>query len=111
MHTSPKTTKDIKIPKDPLERVIGQDRAVKIAKLAAVQRRHLLLVGPPEVTDKKQEMSIADQRKAILKYAEEHGYVIVRWYTDDGIKLPWVPRQGDLEVIRKNGERIRAFFD
>ena len=44
-----KTTKDIKIPKDPLERVIGQKRAVKIAKLAAKQGRHLLLVGPPGI--------------------------------------------------------------
>ncbi len=38
-----------------------------------------------------------------------HMHVIPR-YTDDGIKLPWVPRQGDPEVIRKNGERIRAFL-
>jgi histidine triad (HIT) family protein len=38
-----------------------------------------------------------------------HMHVIPR-YTDDGIKLPWVPRQGDPEAIRKNGARIRAFF-
>lgn len=38
-----------------------------------------------------------------------HMHIIPR-YTDDGIKLPWVPRQGDPEVIRKNGARIRAFF-
>ena len=43
------TTKDIKIPKDPLDRVIGQDRAVKIAKIASKQRRHLLIVGPPGI--------------------------------------------------------------
>ena len=49
MSTRIETTKDIEIPKDPLDRVIGQDRAVKIAKLAAVQRRHLLLVGPPGI--------------------------------------------------------------
>ena len=28
-------------------RVIGQDEAIELARLAAVQRRHLLLVGPP----------------------------------------------------------------
>ena len=39
-----------------------------------------------------------------------HMHVIPR-YTDDPIKLPWIPRQGDMEVIRKNGERIRSFFD
>jgi len=40
-------TSDIPIPEDPLERVIGQDYAVRIAKICIKQRRHLLLVGPP----------------------------------------------------------------
>lgn len=41
------TTADIKIPSDPFERIIGQEEAVRIAKLIAKQRRHLLLVGLP----------------------------------------------------------------
>lgn len=41
------TTAEIKIPEDPLKRVIGQDEAVRIAEIAAKQHRHLLLVGPP----------------------------------------------------------------
>lgn len=41
------TTKDIIIPKDPFERIIGQEEAVDIAKMVPHQRRHLLLVGPP----------------------------------------------------------------
>jgi ATP-dependent Lon protease len=41
------STKDISIPQDPLERVIGQEEAVELARIAAVQRRHFLLVGPP----------------------------------------------------------------
>ncbi|NLI74076.1 MAG: sigma 54-interacting transcriptional regulator [Euryarchaeota archaeon] len=41
------TTDDILIPADPLKRVIGQDEAVELARIAARQRRHLLLVGPP----------------------------------------------------------------
>ncbi len=40
-------TSQIILPADPLERVIGQDDAVNLAKVAAYQRRHLLLVGPP----------------------------------------------------------------
>ena len=44
-----KTTKDIKIPKDPLERIIGQDSTIEKVKSAIRQRRHLLLVGPPGV--------------------------------------------------------------
>ena len=42
-------TSQLKIPSNPLERVIGQDDAVRIARIAARQRRHLLLVGPPGV--------------------------------------------------------------
>ncbi|MEW5937154.1 MAG: ATP-binding protein [Candidatus Thermoplasmatota archaeon] len=41
------TTAAIPIPSDPLKRVIGQDEAIELAYLAAKQRRHLLLVGPP----------------------------------------------------------------
>ncbi|MEM0449635.1 MAG: ATP-binding protein [Methanomassiliicoccales archaeon] len=41
------STAEVEIPQDPLLRVIGQDEAVEIARIAARQRRHLLLVGPP----------------------------------------------------------------
>jgi ATP-dependent Lon protease len=41
------TTEELKISHDPLERVIGQDEAVRLARIAASQRRHFLLVGPP----------------------------------------------------------------
>lgn len=40
------STENVKIPGDPLDRVIGQEEAVNLAKVAARQRRHLLLVGP-----------------------------------------------------------------
>ncbi len=40
-------TSEVHIPSDPLARVIGQEEAIELARLAARQRRHLLLVGPP----------------------------------------------------------------
>ncbi len=40
-------TSQVALPKDPLARVIGQDEAVRLARVCALQRRHLLLVGPP----------------------------------------------------------------
>ncbi|WP_414468369.1 ATP-binding protein [Methanobacterium sp. ACI-7] len=43
------TTKDILIPKDPLDRVIGHDDIIEFVKIAAKQRRNLLLVGPPGI--------------------------------------------------------------
>ncbi len=46
-HDEISTTADIEIPQDPLQRVIGQDEAVNLAYVAALQRRHTLLVGPP----------------------------------------------------------------
>jgi len=41
------TTAEVEIPADPLDRVIGQDEAVELARIAGKQRRNLLLVGPP----------------------------------------------------------------
>jgi len=43
------TTKDILIPKDPLDRVIGHDDIIDFVKIAAKQHRNLLLVGPPGI--------------------------------------------------------------
>ncbi len=42
-----KSTKDIVIPKNIADQIIGQDEAVKIIKKVATQRRHLLLIGDP----------------------------------------------------------------
>jgi ATP-dependent Lon protease len=42
-----KTTKEIEIPKNIVDQVIGQDDAVNIIKKAALQRRHVLLIGEP----------------------------------------------------------------
>jgi ATP-dependent Lon protease len=41
------TTADVPIPKTTIERVIGQDNAVRFARIAVAQKRNLLLVGPP----------------------------------------------------------------
>ena len=45
----PESTRDVGIPINPVERVIGQDEAIEIAKIAAKQMRNLLLVGPPGI--------------------------------------------------------------
>ncbi len=42
-----KTTKDIQIPKQTVDQVIGQEHAVKIIKKAALKRRNVLLIGSP----------------------------------------------------------------
>ena len=42
-----KTTKEIKVSKDTINQIIGQEEAVNIIKKAAKQRRHVLLIGEP----------------------------------------------------------------
>ena len=41
------STADIKVPKQLVNQVIGQDEAVEVIKKAAQQRRHVLLIGEP----------------------------------------------------------------
>ncbi len=41
------STKDIKIPKNTYNQVLGQEEALKVIKKAAQQRRHVLLIGEP----------------------------------------------------------------
>ncbi len=42
-----KSTEEIKVGEKIVEQVIGQDKAIEIAKKAAKQRRHVLLIGQP----------------------------------------------------------------
>lgn len=42
-----KTTKEIEVPKKLVDQVIGQDKAIEIIKKASIQRRNVILVGPP----------------------------------------------------------------
>lgn len=42
-----KSTADIKVPKDTIGQVVGQEQAVDMIKKAAKQRRHVLLIGEP----------------------------------------------------------------
>ncbi|MGA1821028.1 MAG: ATP-dependent protease LonB [Thermoplasmatota archaeon] len=42
-----KSSKDVRVPKKLMDQVIGQDEAVEVARKAAEQRRHLLLIGDP----------------------------------------------------------------
>ncbi|HLC97491.1 MAG TPA: ATP-binding protein [Candidatus Nanoarchaeia archaeon] len=42
-----KSTQDIPVPQKIVDQVVGQDEAVQIIKKAALQRRHVLLIGEP----------------------------------------------------------------
>ena len=42
-----KTTKEITVPENLIDQVIGQDKTVEIVKKAAEQKRHVMLIGDP----------------------------------------------------------------
>ena len=58
-----KTTKGIKIPTSLVDQVIGQEEAVNIIKKAALQRRHVLLIGEPGTG--KSMLGLAKHQKSL----------------------------------------------
>lgn len=43
------TTAEVTVPRDPFERIVGQDHAIALVRSAVTQRRHVLLCGVPGV--------------------------------------------------------------
>ncbi|MDO8656794.1 MAG: ATP-binding protein, partial [Nanoarchaeota archaeon] len=68
-----KSTKNIAVPAKIVDQVIGQDEAVTIIKKAALQRRHVLLIGEPGTGKSMMGLAIAEllpksELKDILSY-------------------------------------------
>ncbi len=49
----------------------------------------------------KQEMSLADQRREIERYAERHGYHILRWFEDDAISGDATEKRAAFQTLHK----------
>ena len=62
-------------------------------------------VGYLRRSTRKQEKSIADQKRAIERWVDEHGYRIVRWYIDDGISGDSTEQRADFLRMRADAKR------
>lgn len=95
------TTADILIPKDPLARVIGQEEAVELARIAARQRRNLLLVGPPGTG----KSMIAQALALHLPKPKEEVRVV---HNPESPERPMVEIKREDEVVRERETRGSA---
>ena len=60
------STNDIEIPNMMADRVIGQDRAVEIMKKAALQKRHVMLIGEPGTGKSMLANSMVEKRRDVF---------------------------------------------
>ena len=73
--------------------------------MAISHSTQIAAVGYLRRSTRKQEKSIADQKRAIEQWADGQGYRIVRWYIDDGISGDSTEQRADFLRMRSDTER------
>jgi ATP-dependent Lon protease len=89
------STADVVVPRDPIDRIIGQETAVEKVRLAVRQRRNLLLVGPPGVGK-----SMLAQALAYHLPLPEHQISVVHNPKNPSKPLVEVGSRGEVETRR-----------
>ena len=92
------TTKDIKVSKQIVNQVVGQEEAVKIIKKAAIQRRNVLLIGSPGTGKSLIGQALAE----LLPKEKLEDVISLPNQSDDNIPLiKTVPKGKGKEIITK----------
>ncbi len=101
------TTADIRIPKNIIEQVIGQDAAVEVIKKAALQKRHVLLIGEPGTGKSMLGLALAEllpkeNLKDILVYPNQ--------YDENNPKIVTVPASQGRSDVEKTKNTSKEYF-
>src|SRR3989344_3675788 len=98
-----KSTADVKVPERIVDRVIGQEKAVKIIKKAARQKRNVLLIGIPGTG----KSMLAQAMSELVPISELKDILIYSNPEDENVPRVRVVKAGEGRKIMEQ-ERIKA---